>query len=287
MSMNKKSDIRSSCKNFFIISIRQLLMILMSISVIYPIYFMIITSFKTKMDYVSNKLGLPSKFVISNFKRVFQGESFALWFTNSVIVTLLAVTFSTIIAALAAYSFSRIKFAGRDLIFNFVITLMVIPPVVMVIPLFITMVKVHLVNTYFGAVLIYSGLMIPFSIYLLRNFFVTIPKSITDAALIDGCSKFKAFLKIILPLSMPALMTLIIVNALWVWNELLVALIFLQRTELRTLMVGLTVFRGRFKIDQPVLMAGLFVSSIPMILLYLFGQRFFIRGMVAGSLKGE
>jgi len=285
--MSKESSILSSIKKFFVILIRQTLMIFMVIVVIYPIYFMIVTSFKTKMDYVSNKLGLPEKFVLSNYITSFQGKSIVLWLTNSAIVTLGAVIISTFIAAMAAYSFSRMNFAGKEKVFNFIITLMVIPPVIMVIPLFIIMVKVRLVNTYFGAILVYSGLLIPFSIYLLRNFFVTIPQSIVDSALIDGCSKFKVFIKIILPLSKAALMTLIIVNTLWVWNELLIALIFLQKTELRTLMVGLTVFRGRFKIDQPVIMAGLFISSIPMILLYLFGQKAFIRGMVEGSLKGE
>ena len=285
--MSKESSILSSIKKFFVILIRQTLMIFMVIVVIYPIYFMIVTSFKTKMDYVSNKLGLPEKFVLSNYITSFQGKSIVLWLTNSAIVTLGAVIISTFIAAMAAYSFSRMNFAGKEKVFNFIITLMVIPPVIMVIPLFIIMVKVRLVNTYFGAILVYSGLLIPFSIYLLRNFFVTIPQSIVDSALIDGCSKFKAFIKIILPLSKAALMTLIIVNTLWVWHELLIALIFLQKTELRTLMVGLTVFRGRFKIDQPVIMAGLFISSIPMILLYLFGQKAFIRGMVEGSLKGE
>jgi len=287
VNISKESSILSSIKKFFVILIRQTLMIFMVIVVIYPIYFMIVTSFKTKMDYVSNKLGLPEKFVLSNYITSFQGKSIVLWLTNSAIVTLGAVIISTFIAAMAAYSFSRMNFAGKEKVFNFIITLMVIPPVIMVIPLFIIMVKVRLVNTYFGAILVYSGLLIPFSIYLLRNFFVTIPQSIVDSALIDGCSKFKVFIKIILPLSKAALMTLIIVNTLWVWNELLIALIFLQKTELRTLMVGLTVFRGRFKIDQPVIMAGLFISSIPMILLYLFGQKAFIRGMVEGSLKGE
>lgn len=269
--------------NFF----KQLLMISMAISVLYPIYFMIVTSFKTKMDYVSSKLGLPEIFVLSNYVTAFQGKTFALWLTNSIIVSLGSVVLSTIISALAAYSFSRLNFAGREKIFNFIITLMVIPPVVMIIPLFVTMVKFGLVNTYFGAIFVYSGLLIPFSVYLLRNFFITIPRALTDSALIDGCSKFSAFVKIIVPLSMPAIMTLIIVNTLWVWNELLIAIIFLQKTELRTLMVGLTVFRGRFKIDQPVIMASLFFASIPMILLYLFGQRFFVKGMMGGSLKGE
>ncbi len=259
----------------------------MSLIVIYPVYFMITTSFKTKMGYINNKLGFPETLVFLNYIKIFQRKMMTMWLINSFIVTLGGVMISTSIAALAAYAFSKINFIGKEKIFNFIITLMVIPPVVMIIPLFVTMVKVHLINTYYGAILVYSGLLIPFSIYFLRNFFITVPKAIIDSALIDGCTRFKAFIKIIVPLSAPALMTLVIVNALWVWNELLIALIFLQKTELRTLMVGLTVFRGRFTIDQPLIMAGLFISSVPMILLYLFGQRFFIKGMVAGSLKGE
>ena len=97
----------------------------------------------------------------------------------------------------------------------------------------------------------------------------------------------QTFLRIILPLSRPALVTLIVVNALWVWNEILVALIFLQKEELRTIMVGLTVFRGRFSVDVPVIMAGLVVASLPMLLMYIFGQRYLVKGLVAGSLKGE
>ncbi len=287
MSIDRKVSILGIIKNFLSVLPRQLLMIFTAVIILYPIYFMIVTSFKTKMDYVINKLGLPHQLVFSNYLTAFHGKSFALWLINSAIVTVGAVTISTIIAALAAFSFSRIDFAWKERIFNFIISLMAIPPAVMIIPLFISAVKMHLVNTHFGAILIYSGMMIPFSIYLLRNFFVTIPQAIVDSALIDGCSNFRAFVQIILPLSAPALITLIIVNTLWVWNELFIALIFLQKTELRTLMVGLTVFRGRFKIDQPVIMAGLLISAIPMILLYLFGQRFFIRGMATGSLKGE
>ncbi len=287
MNMNNLGYTFNRIKRIFLVFAKQLMMICMSLIVIYPVYFMITTSFKTKMGYINNKLGFPETLVFLNYIKIFQRKMMTMWLINSFIVTLGGVMISTSIAALAAYAFSKINFIGKEKIFNFIITLMVIPPVVMIIPLFVTMVKVHLINTYYGAILVYSGLLIPFSIYFLRNFFITVPKAIIDSALIDGCTRFKAFIKIIVPLSAPALMTLVIVNALWVWNELLIALIFLQKTELRTLMVGLTVFRGRFTIDQPLIMAGLFISSVPMILLYLFGQRFFIKGMVAGSLKGE
>ena len=171
-------------------------------------------------------------------------------------------------------------------ILGFIISLMVIPPVVMVIPLFIFMVKISLVNTYAGVILIYSGLTLPFSIYLLTTFFKSIPQAIIDSAFIDGCSSFKTLTNIILPLSMPPIITLIVVNSLWVWNELMIALIFLQKDQLKTLMVGITVFKSRYNINIPLTMMGLVVITIPMVALYLFGQKYFVKGLISGSVKG-
>jgi ABC-type glycerol-3-phosphate transport system permease component len=273
-------------KNAIIVA-RQLLMILLVIVVTYPIFFMFVTSMKTKMEYINNKVGLPKKVVFSNYQTLWEDKNLLIWFRNSTVVTVFAVSASTIVAALAAYSFARIRFIGKDKIFNFIISLMVIPPIVMIIPLFVVMTKVRLVNTYWSAIIIYTGLILPFAIYLLRNFFVTIPGSIIDSARIDGCSDLGIFLRIILPLSRSAIITLIIVNSLWVWNELLIAMIFLQKSELRTLMAGLIRFQGRFQINQPVIMAGLLVSILPMMLIYLFGQKYFVSGLTTGAVKGE
>ena len=208
-------------------------------------------------------------------------------FKNSAVVTILSVVIAVAIAAIAAYAFSRLNFVGREKIFNFIIALMIIPPIVMIIPLFVLATRAHLVNTYWSAIIIYIGLMLPFNIYLLRNFFITIPESIIDSARIDGCGDWGIFIRIIIPLSRSALVTLIVVSVLWVWNELLIALIFLQKDELTTLMVGLIQFQGRFRINQPAILAGIFASMVPMIIIYLIGQRFFVKGLTAGALKGE
>ena len=165
------------------------------------------------------------------------------------------------------------------------ISLMVIPPVVLIVPLFVSMVQWKLVNTYQGVILIYTGPMLPFSTFLMTNFFRTIPREIIDAAYIDGASNFGVFLRIMMPLSAPAVMTLIVVNALWVWNELLIALVFLQKDELKTLMVGIAALRSRHYVDIPATMAGLLIATIPIVVLYLFGQRYFIRGLVSGAVK--
>jgi len=162
----------------------------------------------------------------------------------------------------------------------------VIPPIVLIIPLFQMLVDVHEVNTYQSVIVIYTGIMLPFSTFLLVSFFSTIPRSLLEAARIDGAKTWNVFLRVVLPLSVPALITVIVVQALWVWNEVLIAVVFLQEDSLRTLMVGLTLFRSRYQVDVPIVMAGMLVATVPMFLLYLVGQRFFVRGITAGGVKG-
>jgi len=257
-----------------------------TVLVLLPGYFMIITAFKTQAGYSLNKFDFPHPFFTGNFVTAMRGGRFFLWFGNSIILAVGAVLLSTLVSALAAYAFARMNFAGRNLMLAINTALMVIPPVVMLIPLFLLLTRIDLVSTYPGATLVYAGLLTPFSIYLLTNFFRTIPHEIVESALMDGASTLQILALILLPLSGPALVTLIVVNTLWVWNDLLIALVLLPQDNMRTLMVGITVFGSRYNNDVPVAMAGMLLASLPMILLYLFGQRYFIRGLVAGALKG-
>ena len=265
--------------------IRQLMVVFATVLSLFPVYFMTISAFKTKTEYLSNKWGFPQLPILSNFSTAFAGERFFIRFTNSTILTVGSVVASLIIACLAAYAFVRMDFPGKRTLFNVILSLMVVPPVVMVVPLFVSMVRWKLVNTYQGAILIYVGLLLPFSIYLMTNFFQTIPKEIVDAARIDGCSNLGVFQQIMMPLSAPAVITLVVVNALWVWNELLIALVFLQKDELKTLMVGIAALRSRNYVDIPATMAGLLIATIPIVVLYMFGQKYFIRGLVSGAVK--
>lgn len=207
------------------------------------------------------------------------------WIFNSVVVTVCSVLIATAVSVFAAYALARMDFYGREIILNGTVSLMVVPPVVLIVPLFLLMVKANLINTLPSVIIVYAGLTIPLSVYLLTNFFRTLPYEIEEAARIDGCSTFGILWRIVLPLSAPALLTCIIVNALWVWNELLIALVFLQSNDSRTLIAGLTLFKGQFSVNEPLVMSGALIATVPMLLLYLFGQRFFIRGLVAGSGK--
>ena len=212
-------------------------------------------------------------------------EQIPLWFGNSLIVTVASVIVSTAVSALAAYAIARFHFRGRAFYFNMMIALMVIPPAVLILPLFVLMVNIGLINTLPSVIIIYCGLLIPFSVYLLVSFFSSLPPELFDAASIDGCNNLDTFWRITLPLSTPALVTLIVVNALFVWNELLIALVFLQEESRMTLMPGLTLFKGHFTVNEPLIMAGTLIATIPMVLLYLFGQRLFVEGLTAGAIK--
>ena len=271
--------------NFLIAIPKLLILLFFSLVAIYPIYYMVVTAFKTRPDWIHNQFGLPNQFTLQNLTDALNKGNIPHWFINSLLVTIASLIVSTIVSALAAYAVARFRFAGRAFYFNSMIALMVIPPAVLILPLFVLMVNVSLINTLPSVIIIYSGLLIPFSIYLLVSFFRNLPPELFDAAAIDGCTNLDIFWRITLPLCTPALVTLVVVNALFVWNELFIALVFLQGENVMTLMPGLTLFKGHFTVNEPLVMAGTLIATLPMILLYFFGQQLFVEGLVAGAVK--
>jgi ABC-type glycerol-3-phosphate transport system permease component len=265
---------------------RQLLLAGAAILALYPVWFLISTALKSRSQYLHDTYGFPWPLDFGNFADAIHGGAFFTWLKNSAILSIGAVIVSTAFAALAAFAVARMRFRGRDVFLSINVALMIVPPVVMLIPLFTLFTQFSLISTYWGVVLIYAGLTLPFSVYLLSNFFRAIPRELFESAVMDNARHLKVLLRIVLPLSAPALVTLVVVNALWVWNELLIALVFLPDENKKTLMVGVTVFQNRYNLDVPLTMAGMLLASIPMFALYLFGQRFFIRGLTAGAVKG-
>jgi ABC-type glycerol-3-phosphate transport system permease component len=264
---------------------RHALMLSIAIAAIYPVYYMLVTSLKTKSAWTADQFGLPFNPTLDNYGAVFADGRIPVWFLNSVLVTGLSVILATVVATFAAYAIARIPFTGATFLLRLMIALMVIPPAVLILPLFLGFQPLGLVNTYQGVILIYAGMIVPISVYMLVSFFRTLPAEIFDAARIDGASTLRILVSIVIPLSAPGFVTLIVVNALWVWNELLIALVFLQDDNQRTLMAGLTQFKGHYSVNEPLVMAGTFISALPMLLLFLAGQRFFVRGLVAGAVK--
>lgn len=281
-----RGEVRASRRRFDLSRLpMHLILLFAALLVMLPGYFMIITALKTQEEYAVSKAGFPQALVLTNFDTALRGGRFFTWFGNSLILTGGAVALAGVVAVLAAYAFARMRFPGREALLLLITGLMVIPPVVMIVPIFLMLSRFNLTSTHVGAIVVYAGLLAPFSVYLLTNFFRTIPHEILEAALMDGASSFNILRLVVLPLSVPALITMVVVNALWVWNDLLIALVLLPKDDLRTLMVGITVFGARFNSDVPVAMAGMLLASVPMIVLYLLGQRYFIRGLVAGAVK--
>lgn len=266
--------------------VQKLMLLFLTVLALFPIYFMVVTAFKTQNAYISNKFGVPASLSLVNFRTVFAQDNFYRWFANSTILTFGSVALSLVFAVLAGYAVAKFQFPGKKWILNIVIALMIVPPVVMVIPLFSMMTRLGMINSQFGVIVIYTGLLLPFSIYLLSNFFRAIPNEMIEAAMIDGCNLLQILYRIVIQAALPAFVTLAIVNAVWVWNELLISVVFLQDDTLKTLMAGLTVFKSKYTLNIPVTMAGLILSTLPIAIMYFIGQRSFVEGLTAGAVKG-
>ena len=266
-------------------SFKHIVLLVSSLVALVPIVFMIITSVKSQDEYVYDKVGLPDKLVFENFSKVLVDSPFLSWMMNSAILAFGAVCLSTLVSCLGAYAIARMRFRGRDTLLAASTSLMAVPPVVMIVPLFIMYTQLSLMSTYGGTIVIYAGLVTPFSIYLLTTFFRTLPMELFESARIDGANHLDILMKIVLPLSLPPVLTLVVVNSLYVWNDLLIAIIFLQDDEKRTLMAGISVFQGRYNNRIPLTMAGMVLATAPMVILYISFQKYFVRGLMAGAIK--
>jgi ABC-type glycerol-3-phosphate transport system permease component len=264
------------------ISLRQAVLIVLVLVSVYPVWFALQTALKHNRDYTLNPVGLPLHPTLENFRAVILDLPVPRWALNSAIVTVSSVTVTTVIALFAAYAIVFSTVRGREALLRVNLALMVIPPVALLVPMFVFMVNIGLINSLPSVIVFYSGLMLPFSVFFFVNFFRQFPAELIEAATVDGARPWTTLRRIVLPISAAATFTLVIVNAIWVWNELLIALVFLQDENRRTLMAGLTLFQGRYTTDQPLVLAGAFVSILPVILVYLAGQRFFVRGLTAG-----
>jgi ABC-type glycerol-3-phosphate transport system permease component len=264
------------------ITLRQVVLAAMAVVSLYPVWFVLQTALKTNVDYTLSPTGLPTHPTLHSLRSVLLDLPVPRWALNSAIVTVSSVCITTVVAMLAAYAIVFSTMRGRDALLSTNLVLMVIPPVALLIPMFVLMVDIGLINSLFSVIVFYSGLMVPFSVFFFVNFFRQFPRELVEAATVDGASPLKTLRLVVLPISAVATFTLVIVNAIWVWNELLIALVFLQDENHRTLMAGLTLFQGRYATNQPLVLAGVLVSILPVILVYLAGQRFFVRGMTAG-----
>lgn len=264
---------------------RQVFLTIVTVVALSPLTVILLTSLKTADDYQQHPLGMPTSPTLENYVRAVVDLPTLRWALNSVTVTVVAVMVSGAIGALAAYAIAFGRFRGRELLLTGSIGLIMVPPVVLLLPMFVMMVNLRLVNHLGSVILFYSCLLVPFSIFLLVNFFTSVPRELIEASTVDGAGPLRTLWSVVLPISRPALVTVGVVNAVWAWNELLIALVFLQDENQRTLMAGLTLLQGRYVTNQPLVLAVATLSILPVAVFYLLTQRSFVRGLTSGMGK--
>ncbi|MGH7357482.1 MAG: carbohydrate ABC transporter permease [Candidatus Rokuibacteriota bacterium] len=228
-----------------------------------------------------------AQFTARNYQEVLGAEGMGEAFMNSLIITIPATIVPITLAAFAAYAFAWMRFPGRSVLFGVVIALLVVPLQMTLIPLLRLYVDLDLNGTFVGTWVAHTGFGLPLAIYLLYNYMATLPRELLECAFMDGATHMDVFRRIVLPLSIPALAAFAIFQFLWVWNDLLVALVFLGTdSEVATLTAGLNELVGSRGEDWQVLTAGAFVSMIVPLVVFLALQRYFVRGLLAGSVKG-
>jgi len=261
-------------------------LISVSITCLYPLLWMIASSLKTQ-DMIFRDISLiPHQFRIENYVLAWKEGGFGRNFFNSILYTVSVVFGIVIVSSMAAYAFSRLKFIGSKFLFIMFMAAMMIPIPGSFVALYVLLNKLHLRNTPIGYILCMINVGLSTSIFLLKTFFDKMPKELEDAARIDGCSKIGIWWHVALPLAKPVLAVVIVFNALAVWNEYILALIIFDNRQFMPLQVALQTFQGEFVTNYPLLMAGLTITALPIIIIYLLMQKYIVKGVTQGALVG-
>ncbi|MDD2522441.1 MAG: carbohydrate ABC transporter permease [Anaerolineaceae bacterium] len=265
---------------------RYLVLIVFMLIVLLPIWGMLMSAFKTDTQIASSPFTLPETLTLENFKQAWTVGKFNIFFKNSVIVTTAVVISSVFLSTLSGYAFGQLPMPGKNLLFPLMLLGYMVPFEAVIIPLYNWMDALGLRNTYLALILPQIGLSVSFGTLWMSTFFENAPRELVDAATIDGCNRWQTLWLILWPLAQPATTTLIVLIFMWTWNEFLLALVMVQTEAMRTLPVGLAFFQGKYTSNLSLMAAGAIIVALPTVLIYVIFQRFFIRGMLGGAIKG-
>ena len=256
----------------------------LAVVVIYPLLWMVFSSFKDNREVFDNPWGLPSHLRWGNFADAGRA-GVVRYFTNSVIVTVGSIIATCLISAWAAYGLVRVKVPLAGPILLLLLGGLMLAPTVALVPLFGLLQQLHLYDTYWALIVLYTAFRIPFTTFLIRAYMVDLPLDVDEAAIIDGASRGQIFWQVILPMCRPIMVSAALLQALFAWNEFVFALVFISSGDHKTLPVGLVDMQSRLLTNWPVQFAGLTMAALPMIVLFLIGQRQFLRGLTDGMGK--
>jgi raffinose/stachyose/melibiose transport system permease protein len=268
-----------------LLALAHLAMALYVLLIFYPLFNMIISSLKTTREIFQNPFGFPVQAHFENYKTVWIDRGFGLYFRNSLWVTGIAMGFVILLGSMAAFGVSRYTYSLRTGIYMLFLSGIMLPLKAAVIPLFIIIKNMGFMDNHISIILIFIALGLPSTIFILSGFMKTIPVDLEYAARIDGCNDWGIYRQVIMPVTQSAVALVAIYNAVPIWNDFFFPLVFIQSNRLKTLPLGLTTFFGQFSTNWALLFAGLSIAIMPMLLLYVFMAKYFIRGMTAGAIK--
>ena len=250
-----------------------------------PLLFMLLQSFRPSDEIFDDPLGMPHELYLGNYEEAWRVARFATYFTNSVLVVVAGVTLCTVVSAMAAYPLARYSFRGNGVLTAYFIAGLTLPIELAVVPIFYLLGSMGMVDSRFGLMLVYAATGIPFSVFILAAFFRGLPRDLEEAARLDGAGEFRIFARVMLPLVKPALATVAIFQFVQLWNDFFFPLILLRSTDKYTLPVGLTNFFGEYQTNWGAVFAGLVITTLPLVVLFLFLTRQIVSGQVAGMGK--
>jgi raffinose/stachyose/melibiose transport system permease protein len=251
------------------------------ILVVYPLLWMALSSLKTNGEILGSPFALPSHLDFSSYGRAFS-RGVGDYLFNSVLVTAVTVVATTLVSAWAAYALTRVTIPFSKTLLMVIVGGLMLAPTVALIPLVRLLQSWGLYNTYWALIILYTAFRVPFTTFLIRSYMIDLPVDVDEAAVIDGAKRHQIFWRIILPMSTPIIVSAVILQILFAWNEYLFALVFIGDDSLKTLPVGLATLSSRAVTDFPSVFAGMTIAAVPMIALFIFGQKYFIRGLAEG-----
>lgn len=262
-------------------------LMLLCILVLFPIAYALIASLRPQGFGLSSQLFHEDGLYFGHYQRLLSTPRFGRQLLNSGINSLGGATLTTLITAMAGYAFARLEFVGRQLLFRFIIAMMLLPGITTLIPLYRIASDLHILDTYLLMILVYGAIGIPFGIWVMRGFYQTVPRELEEAAAVDGATIWQTLIHIVIPLSLPGIVAVFLVNFVFNWNDFLTALVLLRSTDMKTATIGLFDFQNQLEgNNNELLAAASILIMIPGVVIFLLTRRAFLRGMLEGAVKG-